>query len=83
MEDAKEKNLELSSENLDKVSGGYMNQKIVHSSQGDEIVRRDIVCDVCGKRSYSAEDPVIPFQGGHLCMNCIKKVEEKLGRKIL
>jgi len=26
---------------------------------------------------------LIPFQGGHICVDCLKRIEAELGRKIL
>jgi len=88
MEDAKEKNVELSPEDLDKVSGGYINRDMrqEYYRDGDskyKTVSTEIRCDMCSKYRGDENNPVVPFQGGHLCLDCIKKVEEKLDRKIL
>ncbi|MDO4199446.1 MAG: hypothetical protein Q4D57_01620 [Clostridia bacterium] len=88
MEDAKEKNVELSPEDLDKVSGGYVEQRIrEHKYQGtrdyDTTELKGVCCDVCSKNRGDDNNLVVPFQGGHICLDCLKKVEEKLGRKIL
>lgn len=73
MEEIKKEDLELHSEDTTKVSGGYRPQ--YYTSNCD-------VCD-CSYKKDPENNPVIPFQGGHLCLNCIKKIEKKLNRKIL
>jgi len=89
MEDTKEKSLEMQEEDLNKVSGGYVEQYIKQHTNYkgmkdyDVTEYKGIYCDMCRMGRGNDDNPVIPFQGGHLCINCIKKVEEKLGRKIL
>ena len=95
MEDTKEKGIELNSEDLDKVSGGYAVHRIEHTNKDDVVKVDKFYCDVCKTPDYSQwwdstkrEDVkqrtlLIPFQGGHLCVNCLKRIEEELGRKIL
>ena len=86
MRDTKEKNAELSSDDMNEVSGGVMDNENFPDHRSP-IFR--VKCDVCGMSNYGRDseerddDPIIPFQGGHICLSCLKKVEEKLGRKIL
>ena len=89
MEDTKAKSLEMQDEDLNKVSGGYVEQYIrQHTNYKgmrdyDTTEYRGIYCDMCRTSRGSDDNPVIPFQGGHLCKKCIEKAEKELGRKIL
>lgn len=84
MENTTEKNLKLNSKDLGNVSGGYAEKHMAHpwySMESYDITNNEIKCDMCDcKRT---EKTVIPFQGGHLCVDCIRKVEKELDRKIL
>lgn len=71
MENTNEKNLRvLDSEDMDKVSAG--------SGEPGKLK-----CDMCGWPAVKGTRVVIPFQGGHVCTDCLKKAEEDLGRKLL
>lgn len=66
-------NWKISDTALEKISGGY-------------IVRdTGSFCDVCNRwhKKCGEDNMVVPFHGGHICLECLKKVEEKLDRKIL
>ena len=58
-------------------------EKDLHSEDLDKVSGGAVFKIPCANCGSSYKKTLVPYNNGHLCTDCIKKIEKELGRKIL